>query len=66
LIAKVEEMRNQRAMLWTQFREAVHKDDITSVLVTRQADQPLEQLFQQELQKHQELVMLPVQLLTFD
>jgi tyrosine-protein phosphatase non-receptor type 23 len=58
LIAKVEEMRNQRAMLWTQFREAVHKDDITSVLVTRQADQPLEQLFQQELQKHQELTNL--------
>ncbi|RZC41776.1 tyrosine-protein phosphatase non-receptor type 23 [Asbolus verrucosus] len=58
LIAKVEEMRNQRAMLWTQFREAVHKDDITNVLVTRQADQPLDQLFQQELQKHQELASL--------
>ncbi|XP_063922824.1 tyrosine-protein phosphatase non-receptor type 23 isoform X2 [Zophobas morio] len=58
LIAKVEEMRNQRAMLWTQFREAVHKDDITSVLVTRQPDQPLDQLFQQELQKHQELASL--------
>lgn len=56
LVAKVEEMKNQRAMLWTQFRESVHKDDITSVLVTRQADQPLDQLFQQELQKHQELV----------
>lgn len=56
LVAKVDEMKNQRAMLWAQFRESVHKDDITSVLVTRQADQPLDQLFQQELQKHQELV----------
>ncbi|EFA03751.2 tyrosine-protein phosphatase non-receptor type 23 [Tribolium castaneum] len=57
LISKVEEMRNQRAMLWSQFREAVHKDDITSVLVTRK-DQPLDQVFQQELEKHHELTNL--------
>ncbi|XP_044266202.1 tyrosine-protein phosphatase non-receptor type 23 [Tribolium madens] len=57
LVSKVEEMRNQRAMLWSQFREAVHKDDITSVLVTRK-DQPLDQVFQQELEKHQELTNL--------
>lgn len=56
LMGKVEEMRNQRAMLWNQFREAVHKDDITGVLVTKPSDVSLEQLFQQELQKHQELV----------
>lgn len=58
LVAKVEEMRTQRAMLWAQFREAVHKDDITNSLVTKQPNQSLEQLFQQELQKHQQLVSL--------
>lgn len=56
LVAKVEEMRTQRAMLWAQFREAVHKDDITNSLVTKQPNQSLEQLFQHELQKHQQLV----------
>ncbi|XP_018579784.1 tyrosine-protein phosphatase non-receptor type 23 isoform X2 [Anoplophora glabripennis] len=58
LVAKVEEMRTQRAMLWAQFREGVHKDDITNSLVTKQPNQSLEQLFQQELQKHQQLVGL--------
>lgn len=58
LVAKVEEMRNQRAMLWAQLRESVHKDDITSSLVTKQPNQSLEQLFQQELQKHQQLISL--------
>ncbi|CAG9853928.1 unnamed protein product [Phyllotreta striolata] len=58
LVAKVEEMRNQRAMLWAQLREAVHNDDITSSLVTKQPNQSLEQLFQQELQKHQQLITL--------
>lgn len=43
-------------MLWAQLREAVHNDDITSVLVTRPPDQPIDQIFQQELQKHQQLV----------
>ncbi|KAJ8921018.1 hypothetical protein NQ315_015814 [Exocentrus adspersus] len=58
LVAKVEEMRTQRAMLWAQFRESVHKDDITNSLVTKQPNQSLEQLFQQELQKHQQLAGL--------
>lgn len=56
LVAKVEEMRNQRAMLWAQLREAVHNDDITNSLVTKQPNQSLEQLFQQELKKHQQFV----------
>lgn len=56
LVSKVEEMRNQRAMLWAQLREGVHKDDITNSLITKQPNQSLEQLFQQELQKHQHLV----------
>ncbi|KAJ8972454.1 hypothetical protein NQ317_017454 [Molorchus minor] len=38
LVSKVEEMRNQRAMLWAQFRDAVHKDDITNSLVTKQPE----------------------------
>ncbi|KAJ8960856.1 hypothetical protein NQ318_020154, partial [Aromia moschata] len=58
LVSKVEEMRNQRSMLWAQFREAVHKDDITNSLVTKQPNLALEQLFQIELQKHQKLAGL--------
>ncbi|KAG5896890.1 hypothetical protein JTB14_033528 [Gonioctena quinquepunctata] len=54
LVVKIEEMRNQRAMLWAQLRESVHQDDITNSLVTKQANQSLEQLFQQELQKHKQ------------
>lgn len=56
LLAKIEEMKTQRAMLWAQLREAVHNDDITSVIVTRPPDQPIDQIFQQQLQKHQQLV----------
>lgn len=55
---KIEEMKNQRAMLWAQLREAIHKDDITSVIVTRQPGQAMEDIFQQELQKHQQLVCI--------
>lgn len=58
LVAKVEEMRTQRAMLWAQLREWIHKDDITNSLVTKQPNQSLEQLFQQELQKHQHAVSI--------
>ncbi|XP_050516886.1 tyrosine-protein phosphatase non-receptor type 23 [Diabrotica virgifera virgifera] len=58
LVAKVDEMRTQRAMLWAQLRESIHQDDITSSLVTKQPNQSLEQLFQQELQKHQNLISL--------
>lgn len=56
LLMKIEEMKNQRAMLWAQLREAVHQDDITSVIVTKQPEQSIDQVFQQELQKHQQLV----------
>lgn len=56
MLSKIEEMRSQRATLWNQFRDAVHQDDITNVLVTRQAEQALDQVFHQELQKHQHLV----------
>lgn len=56
LVGKVEEMRNQRSMLWGQLRDAVHQDDITGLLVTKQPEQNLEQLFQKELEKHKKLV----------
>lgn len=56
LLAKVDEMKNQRAMLWAQLRDAMHKDDITSVIVTKQAEQSMDHIFEQELQKHQHLV----------
>lgn len=55
LVAKVEEMRTQRAMLWAQYREAVHNDDITGVLVTKQPDESLDELFDKELEKHHNL-----------
>ncbi|CAH1969012.1 unnamed protein product [Acanthoscelides obtectus] len=58
LVAKVDEMRTQRAMLWAQLREAVHQDDITNSLVTKQPNQSLEQLFQQEIEKHNKLTTL--------
>ncbi|KAI4466261.1 pcd6 interacting protein-related [Holotrichia oblita] len=58
LVGKVEEMRNQRAMLWGQLRDAVHQDDITGKLVTKQNDPNLEELFQQELEKHKKLTEL--------
>lgn len=56
LVSKVEEMRSQRSLLWAEYREALHNDDITSILVTKQPDESLEHLFQQHLEKHQKLV----------
>ncbi|KAK7863656.1 hypothetical protein R5R35_006186 [Gryllus longicercus] len=57
LVAKVEEMRRQRAMLSAQLRESICQDDITRQLVTR-ASEPLDAIFNQELQKHQRYVSL--------
>ncbi|GLH05002.1 Tyrosine-protein phosphatase non-receptor type 61F [Gryllus bimaculatus] len=57
LVAKVEEMRRQRAMLSAQLRESICQDDITRQLVTR-ASEPLDTIFNQELQKHQRYVSL--------
>lgn len=58
LIQKVEEMKTQRAVLWAQLRDAIHKDDITKVIVTRQSNQTVSDVFQQELQKHNQLTNL--------
>ncbi|KAK9888812.1 hypothetical protein WA026_001035 [Henosepilachna vigintioctopunctata] len=58
LMGKVEEMKTQRGVLWAQLRDALHKDDITSVLVTKQANQNVDDIFQRELEKHQPLTTL--------
>lgn len=34
ILGKVDEMRKQRISLESQFRDLIHKDDITGVLVT--------------------------------
>ncbi|XP_025836665.1 tyrosine-protein phosphatase non-receptor type 23 isoform X2 [Agrilus planipennis] len=52
LLAKVDEMKQQRVSLWNQLRDAIQNDDITSVLITKSADQPLDVIFQNELEKH--------------
>ncbi|KAK5646077.1 hypothetical protein RI129_004541 [Pyrocoelia pectoralis] len=53
LLAKVDEMKKQRAMLWAQFHDAVKNDDITARLVTCTPQFTREQLFEEELSKHQ-------------
>lgn len=34
ILGKIDEMRKQRISLESQFRDLIHKDDITGVLVT--------------------------------
>ncbi|XP_022238599.1 tyrosine-protein phosphatase non-receptor type 23-like [Limulus polyphemus] len=55
---KVEEMRCQRSMLESQLREAVQNDDITKLLVTRDKNDDLQKLFDEELKKHSHLLGL--------
>lgn len=54
LVSKVQEMTTQRLMLTTQLRDAVHKDDITTQLVTSAAEGGiLDVVFEKEMSKHQ-------------
>lgn len=55
MVGKVEEMKQQRAMLATQLRESTCQDDITRQLVTRTGES-LDAIFSQEMQKHQRYV----------
>ena len=55
MVGKVEEMKQQRAMLATQLRESTCQDDITRQLVTRTGES-LDAIFNQEMQKHQRYV----------
>lgn len=57
LMEKVEEMRSQRAMLTSQLRDSICKDDITQLLVT-QPNENVDSLFQEELKKHQDIVSI--------
>ncbi|XP_026289340.1 tyrosine-protein phosphatase non-receptor type 23 isoform X1 [Frankliniella occidentalis] len=63
LMEKVEEMRSQRSMLTSQLRDSICKDDITQRLVTNQ-NENVDNLFQDELKKHQDIVKLIQQNLT--
>ncbi|XP_066141791.1 tyrosine-protein phosphatase non-receptor type 23 [Euwallacea fornicatus] len=56
LNSKVDEMKSQRAMLWAQLRDAIHNDDITNALVTKQPNQSLEEVFRTQLDKHGQLI----------
>ncbi|XP_050309351.1 tyrosine-protein phosphatase non-receptor type 23 [Anthonomus grandis grandis] len=58
LNAKVDEMKSQRGMLWAQIRDAIHNDDITSALVTKQPNQSLEDVFRTQLEKHGHMIEL--------
>lgn len=64
LMEKVEEMRSQRAMLTSQLRDSICKDDITQLLVT-QPNENVDTLFQEELKKHQDIVSNPKCILIF-
>lgn len=63
LINKVDEMKNQRLVLKNQLREYIQGDDITTLLVTKE-DKNLQDLFAQELKKHDRQVGLINQNLT--
>lgn len=54
VLGKVDEMRQQRAQLMAELREAIRSDDITGRIVMQREKpaQELEQLFKSELSKH--------------
>uniref|UniRef100_A0AAY4D460 BRO1 domain-containing protein n=1 Tax=Denticeps clupeoides TaxID=299321 RepID=A0AAY4D460_9TELE len=54
ILGKVNEMREQRRSLEQQLRELIHRDDLTSVLVTTERSE-IKDMFQQQLQKYSEL-----------
>ncbi|XP_028392948.1 tyrosine-protein phosphatase non-receptor type 23-like [Dendronephthya gigantea] len=53
LLAKVEKMKTQRAEFMNKLRDQVNKDDITHLIATRDGGD-LEDLFKEELKKHNE------------
>uniref|UniRef100_A0A2M4B8K6 Putative tyrosine-protein phosphatase non-receptor type 23 n=1 Tax=Anopheles marajoara TaxID=58244 RepID=A0A2M4B8K6_9DIPT len=64
MLAKVEEMRNQREKLYQDLRHQITEDDITSQLIaldgggSGQQKGKMEELFKKELAKHDQLVGL--------
>ncbi|KAI8775935.1 tyrosine-protein phosphatase non-receptor type 23 isoform X3 [Biomphalaria glabrata] len=55
LLQKVNEMREQRKALVDQFREKIHNDDITNVLVTQDITDKAS-VFREQLKKHDQVV----------
>ncbi|XP_061838813.1 tyrosine-protein phosphatase non-receptor type 23 [Nerophis lumbriciformis] len=54
ILAKVQEMREQRSSLEKQLRELIHQDDITSTLVTTErAD--MKHVFEEQLKKYEQV-----------
>ncbi|ELR45262.1 Tyrosine-protein phosphatase non-receptor type 23 [Bos mutus] len=54
ILAKVQEMRDQRVSLEQQLRELIQKDDITAVLVTADHSE-MKKLFEEQLKKYDQL-----------
>ncbi|XP_048190700.1 LOW QUALITY PROTEIN: tyrosine-protein phosphatase non-receptor type 23 [Perognathus longimembris pacificus] len=54
ILAKVQEMRDQRVSLEQQLRELIHKDDITAALVTTDHSE-MKKLFEEQLKKYDQL-----------
>ncbi|XP_054027442.1 LOW QUALITY PROTEIN: tyrosine-protein phosphatase non-receptor type 23 [Dryobates pubescens] len=54
ILAKVQEMREQRATLEQQLREMIQKDDITTALVTADRSE-MKKLFEEQLKKYDQL-----------
>ncbi|XP_063417338.1 tyrosine-protein phosphatase non-receptor type 23-like [Mytilus trossulus] len=52
LLDKVEEMKNQRAMLEEQFRKQVKEDDITNQIVAQDGGSNTMVMFEEQLKKH--------------
>ncbi|KAH9498601.1 Tyrosine-protein phosphatase non-receptor type 23 [Bulinus truncatus] len=55
LYQKVSEMKDQRKLLVDQFREKIHNDDITNVLVTQEVTDK-DAVFKEQLKKHDQIV----------
>ncbi|KAJ0182115.1 hypothetical protein K1T71_002837 [Dendrolimus kikuchii] len=56
VVGKVRDMQTQRDSLIQQLREAVTSDDITTQLLTMGPNEPLEPVFNKELEKHKPTV----------
>ncbi|KAM4821320.1 tyrosine-protein phosphatase non-receptor type 23 [Thomomys bottae] len=54
ILAKVQEMRDQRVSLEQQLRELIQKDDITAALVTTDHSE-MKKLFEEQLKKYDQL-----------
>ena len=57
IVAKVDEMRQQRAQLLNRLKLSIQDDDLTKVIASRQQDVQTDEagFFREQLKKHQEL-----------